>query len=73
MIVGILNITDKEMMLFLVASVTFLLSFQSLSFIIDSLTFGWEFGSAFFRLMNAFIAPAAAVVAIKAIYNVAKE
>lgn len=71
--VGILNVQDKEVQLFLVASIAFLISFQSLAFVVETLAFGWDAVSAFFSLMNVFIAPAAAVVAIKAIFDVAKN
>lgn len=73
LIVGLLNISDKETSLFLVASVTFLLSFQALSSVLETLAFGWEAVGTFFRMLNVFIAPAAAVVAIKAIMKIAKD
>ena len=73
LIVGILNVTDKEVMLFLVAAISFLLSFQSLSVVFSSLALGWGAVSAFFDLLSVFIAPAAAIVAVKALYNIAKD
>ena len=73
LIVGIINITEKETMLFLVSSVAFLISFSSLSAVFTILALGWEAVSVFFGLMNVFVAPAAAVVAIKAIFRLSKD
>ena len=72
-LVGLLNVQDKEVMMFLVAALAFMLSFQSLSNVIESLLAGWKAVGAFFVLMNVFVAPAAAVVAVKAVYNLAKD
>lgn len=73
LIVGLLNITDKEVQKFLVAAIAFMLSFQSLAYVSQAITFGWEAVGAFFRLMGIFIAPAAAVVAIKALFQMSKN
>jgi hypothetical membrane protein len=73
LIVGLLNITEKEVQFFLVASVAFLISFTALSNVFTVLTLGWEGVAAFFGLMNIFVAPATAIVAIKAIYSMAKD
>lgn len=72
-IVGILNVADKEIMLFLVASITFLISFQALSSVFTTLFLGWSAVGAFFSLMNVFVAPAAAIVAIVALFKIAKD
>ena len=73
LIVGLLNVTDKEIMMFLVAGLSFLLSFQALSAVFKSLTFGWSAVGPFFDLLSVFIAPAIAIVAIKALYNLSKD
>ena len=72
-IVGLLNITDYEVQGFLVASIAFLLSFQALSSVASALTFGWSAVATFFGLMNVFIAPAAAIVAIKALFTMTRN
>lgn len=72
-IVGLLNITDKEIMLFLIAAIAFLISFNSLSEVFTLLAFGWDAVAIFFSLMSVFVAPAAAVVAIKALYQLTKD
>lgn len=73
LLVGFLNVQDKETMLFLVASIAFLMSFGSLSDVITTLLAGWKAVGAFFQLMTVFVAPAAAVVAVRAVYGLAKD
>lgn len=73
LVVGILNITDKEIQLFLVAAIAFLISFSALSSVFTVLAFGWDAVATFFSLLNVFVAPAAAVVAIKALYQISKD
>lgn len=72
-VVGIMNITDKEIQLFLVASITFLLSFGALSEVFQAVVFGWKAVGTFFDLMAVFVAPAAAIVAVKALFRLAKN
>ncbi|MBS3159834.1 hypothetical protein J4436_03520 [Candidatus Woesearchaeota archaeon] len=72
-IVGFLNITDAEIKLYLVASIAFLISFQSLATVVETLLLGWQAVSAFFQLMSVFIAPGAAIVAIKALYTISRD
>lgn len=72
-IVGLLNIQDKEINLFLVAAIAFLISFQAFGNVIATLAFGWEAVSAFFNLMSIFVAPAAAIVAIKALFRLTRD
>jgi len=73
LIVGLLNISDKEVMLFLVASIAFMLAATSLGGVL-ALTPGLgNYIPAVLRNIVVFIAPAAGVVAIKALYDVAKE
>ncbi|MFW5977401.1 MAG: hypothetical protein ACOCQQ_02715, partial [Candidatus Nanoarchaeia archaeon] len=67
-IVGLLNITDEEVKTFLIAAIAFIISFQALSTVLSSLAFGWTAIPTFFGLMNVFITPAAAIVAIKALF-----
>lgn len=72
-IVGLMNITDREIKLFLIASIAFLISFTALSNVFTVVAFGWSAVSVFFSLLNVFVAPATAVVAIKALYSLAKD
>ena len=73
LVVGLLNVTDKEVMLFLVAGLGFLLSFGALSKVITSLAFGWDAVGAFFALLEVFVAPAVAVVAVVALFRMARS
>lgn len=72
-IVGLLNVSAKEVEKFLVAAIAFLLSFQSLSNVFMTMLGGWVAIGNFFNLISVFMAPAAAVVAIKALYNLARN
>lgn len=72
-IVGLLNITDVEIDRFLISAIAFLISFQALSSVFTTLAFGWDAVSTFFGLLNVFVAPAAAIVAIKALFQLAKD
>lgn len=72
-IVGLLNIADQEIKTFLIASIAFILSFQALSTVLSGLAFGWTAIPTFFGLMNVFIAPAAAIVAIKALFTTTRD
>ena len=72
-VAGLLNISEKEVQTFLVAAVAFLLSFDSLSKVSEILPVGAAQVGTFFSMLSIFIAPAAAIVAIKALYSLAKD
>ncbi|MFP4403367.1 MAG: hypothetical protein ACLFPJ_03390 [Candidatus Woesearchaeota archaeon] len=72
-LVGLINIATSEVKTFLIGAIAFLLSFQALSSILNNLAFGWTAIPTFFSLLNVFIAPATAIVAIKAILTVARR
>ena len=72
-VVGVLNVTDKEVQAFLIASIAFMMSFQSLANVTETVALGWNAVGVFFNLMGVFIAPAAAIVAIKALFGLAKD
>ncbi|NYZ75138.1 hypothetical protein H0O03_02645 [Candidatus Micrarchaeota archaeon] len=69
-VVGLVNIGDKEVNHFLVAAVAFLLSVTSLSAVFTP--YIPQVGTIL-SLFGVMIAPAAAIVALKAIYDFAKE
>jgi hypothetical protein len=50
-----------------------LISFQALSGVFTVIAFGWEAIATFFTLLTVFVAPATAIVAIKALYKVAQD
>ncbi|HLD10550.1 MAG TPA: hypothetical protein VJB89_00585 [Candidatus Nanoarchaeia archaeon] len=72
-IVGLLNITDEESRGYLIASIAFLMSFQTLASVISALAFNWLGISTFFELMSVFVAPGAAIVAVKALFAIARD
>lgn len=80
-IVGIVNISEKEVSGFLIATVALLLSVTSWNMLFaTTLAFLGSFGimiaawvSGFTGALVAFISPAAFIVAIKAIYGLAKN
>ena len=79
-IVGLLNITDKELVPYLVANIAFVTGAAGLNAVIVGVGGNeGQIGMIFTPLTGvvnylvAFVAPGAAVVALKAIYGLAKE
>ncbi|MBI5177121.1 hypothetical protein HY995_03480 [Candidatus Micrarchaeota archaeon] len=74
-VIGLVNVTEGEAVTFLVAAIAFVVSSSSLVAVITSLTPGvtgaWLAG--ILSYVNVVVAPAAAVVAIKAIYGVSRS
>jgi len=68
LIVGLLNISDKEVGPFLISAIAFMLTFTSLFMISEAIPLVGNTLVNFFVFVNAFIAPAAAVVAIKELF-----
>src|SRR3989344_3892059 len=66
LIVGLLNVTGKEIHLFLVAAIAFLVSAQGINLI-------WEALKPYVANIVVFVAPATAVVALRALYDLARE
>ncbi|MBI2572389.1 hypothetical protein HYV86_00875 [Candidatus Woesearchaeota archaeon] len=72
-VVGLLNVKDDEISLFLIAALAFLLSFGALRDVVTTLAFGWQAIAVFFNLMVVFVAPATAIVAVLALFRMAKN
>jgi len=79
-VVGLLNITDKELSLYLMASLTFLVSANALSVTLTKLVnlvplIGeWlNFIDPLLANVTLFVAPGAGIVALKALYNISKD
>lgn len=70
-IVGILNVSDKEVVPFLVAALTFMLAASSLGIVFSAV--GVTQLNTVMNYIGVFVAPAGAVVAIKALYGITKE
>ena len=74
LLVGILNITIKEVNEFLIASITFLVAAGINLYILQiTLPVLWTIISEIYFTLGIFVAPAATVVAIKAMYELAKN
>lgn len=77
--VGLMNIKDKEVLLFLVAAIAFMISASSLASVFATLglQFGVDFlGQAVSQVLANIVvltAPAAAVVGVKALYEVSRS
>lgn len=80
LLVGLLNIKDKEISMFLLASLTFLLSSNSLSVTLTKVVSFVPVVGEWLKVIDPllanitlFVAPGAAVVALKALYNLSKD
>ncbi|MEK6916440.1 MAG: hypothetical protein AABW92_01735 [Nanoarchaeota archaeon] len=80
LIVGLMNITEKELTIYLLASLTFLLSANTLSVTFSRVSGFAPFVSAWAPFIDTllanvtiFVAPGAAVVALKALYMASKN
>jgi hypothetical protein len=69
-LVGLLNVTAKEVQSYLIAAIAFVLSFTTLGEIVKAF---WTKAPVFFNLLAVFIASGAAIVALKEIYAITKE
>ena len=76
-IVGLLNIGDKELQLYLVANIAFMVAATGFSAVLSALpvigSVGITFLTNFVHNVTLFVAPGAAVVALKALYEISKE
>jgi len=80
LVVGLLNVTDRESSLYLIASMTFLLSANTLSLTLTKLVTlvpviaKWlNFIDPLLANITLFVAPGAAIVALKALYSLARD
>ncbi len=71
-IVGCINVLDDDIHRFLVAAIAFIVSFAALSTLCQEVV-NWAAISTFFNLLNWFIAPATAVVALKEMWEMGKD
>ena len=72
-IVGLLNIADKEVKLFLVAAIALMVSASGLSLVLVNVQAVGTVLTAILDNVVVFTAPAAAVVSLKALYVCSKE
>ena len=71
--VGLLNVVDKEVNTFLIAALALMLSTSSLRVILESVPAVGAFVPAFLTAVNVFVAPGAAVVALKSIWDITRS
>jgi hypothetical protein len=79
-VVGLLNVTDKESSMYLLASLTFLMSSTTLSVtltklvdLVPAISQWLKFIDPLLANITLFVAPGAAVVALKALYNLSRD
>jgi len=73
LIVGLMNVSDKEVLKFLVAAIAFITTFTALSKVFAPIPLIGGFLESFFGLLVVFVAPATAVVAISALLSITKD
>jgi len=67
-VVGLLNVVDKEVNTFLIATIALVVGASSLAGLFSA----WASVAAFLMNVVYFVAPGAAVVALKALYDITK-
>jgi ATP synthase protein I len=73
-IVGLMNVTGKESLRFLVATITFIITFNALATVIAVIPLGMgDILVKFFQMMVVFVSPAAAVVAISSLLTITRD
>ncbi|MFH1210392.1 MAG: hypothetical protein V1645_00600 [archaeon] len=72
-IVGLINISDKEAVAYLVASIALIIGASAFSTVIGAAGIGVKQLTDFLQAIVVFVAPGAVIVAIKAIYSVAHD
>lgn len=71
-VVGVLNVVDKEISLFLLAAIAFMVGASSLNAILSAIPGAGLIIPTLMQAIVVFIAPGAAVVALKAIWDITK-
>ncbi|VVB73696.1 Uncharacterised protein [uncultured archaeon] len=74
-VVGLLNIQDKELQLYLIANIAFLAGSAGFSAVLAALPIAGftAYLIAIVQNITLFVAPGAAVVALKALYDLSKD
>lgn len=73
LIVGLVNVTDREIQLFLVAALVLLTAATSLSVVVSFSSTAVSVVNTVLQYIVAFVAPGGAIVALKAVYDISKE
>jgi len=72
-IVGLINIGDREVMMYLLASIALIIGASGLITVVGAVGIGVTMLTNFLHAIVIFVAPGAVIVAIKAIFEVAKS
>lgn len=72
-VVGLLNVVDKEVKLFLLATIAFVVGASALSVILSAIPGIGVFVPSLLQAVVIFVAPGAAVVALKALLDITKS
>lgn len=72
-IVGLLNISEREASTFLISSIAFVVAFNGLAGVLSVIPGIGGFLPSVLNYLVIFVAPGAAVVAIKALFSVARQ
>ena len=72
-VVGLLNVVEKEVNTFLIAALALMLSTTSLRLILETIPAVGAFVPVFLTAVNVFVAPGAAVVALKAVWDITRS
>ncbi|MBT3464486.1 hypothetical protein HOD20_06320 [archaeon] len=73
LIVGLLNISDKEVKTYLISSMAFLISTSSLSMVLGPVPLIGQKVTPFLTNIVIFLSPGTAIVALKALYSLTKD
>ena len=71
-IVGVLNVTDREVGLFLIATIAFLTAATALDKVLISVPAFGNLLVPVIQCVSLFVAPGAAIIAIKALWDISK-
>ena len=71
-IVGVLNVTDREVGLFLIATIAFLTAVAALENVLKSIPVVGDVLNPVIQCVALFVAPGAAIIAIKALWDISK-
>ncbi len=72
-IVGVLNVTEDEASEFLIAAMAFMVSFIVFARLFGEVLGGFPVVGVVFTMLNVFVAPAALIVALKVMFDKARD
>lgn len=73
LVVGLLNVVDREVSLFLVASIAFLVGASSLNLLLSAIPGVGYFVPTFLQAVIIFVAPSSAIVGLRALWDITRS